>query len=690
MSAARSAWVLPARDDDERVEEEKSGAGGELVPEADSARTMSVDELRRVFGTRLERGGELASIKARLRWKFCSELLGRRDILPSRAPLTLNDRIVGSLFADHLEKAALPNSLAVFLPEARLASSLLSANDVVQALSLPEDGLLARQLLAAEESGTSLIVCVMEQLAAAATKRTTACGTQTDGDEDESTLLHRQLRAVHDDYMVKSESERAVPAATMEERMLAFQRDCEARYADQLAEELERMRTSELNAMRLEESIAYRQQLESARTELQREYEARFRKLKARDEERSAFFQRREREVESARYEHRQRVLSEMESLRIREADATRKADLEGRALRAMEQRVADKERRLDVQLRELEGRRATLAREAAEQLRVWKEEERDALTFREDSLRRERARFEEEVSDLQAERDAAHKLKVTLRGVEEEVEAQRRQLAAAAAAADAAAAEMAQLRAQLRHLRSRRVRCSRRRRQLPPLRFHFLLHAAQRHLQLVRGVTLRLQVAHFLLKPCALTAQAVFAERQRVTLLLLPHAQLLRRLPRQRRTTALQLTQLHVQPALLVGNTLLHGAQRAALQVGFARRIRLANAQRLHLRQHTLTVLIASGLHFALTPLEEGTALLIARLQLAEARLVLTLQLGACALQLLAVGNRLLQPHRIQLARAHALQLLRQLIGVPRLAVALECQHALLHRRGRHSTLAL
>lgn len=135
-----------------------------------------------------------------------------------------------------------------------------------------------------------------------------------------------------------------------------------------------RIREYEVHRVRAEEQAAFRQQLATARARADAEYQETLRGLKEREAAMTAAMQRRERvlslsstpplcsplapryashaaipvqELEQEQYEHRQRMLSEMESLRAREEELKRAADLDTRSVGMEEQRLRQLEKHL-------------------------------------------------------------------------------------------------------------------------------------------------------------------------------------------------------------------------------------------------------------------------------------------------------------------------------------------------------
>jgi len=66
--------------------------------------------------------------------------------------------------------------------------------------------------------------------------------------------LDQKLRKIDYSYMDKLELEKIMPYKALEERMLKFKRECEAKYKEDLESEIKRLKDFELSKMRMEEA----------------------------------------------------------------------------------------------------------------------------------------------------------------------------------------------------------------------------------------------------------------------------------------------------------------------------------------------------------------------------------------------------------------------------------------------------
>jgi hypothetical protein len=112
------------------------------------------------------------------------------------------------------------------------------------------------------------------------------------------------------------ERDGAIPREALEERMMAYQVQVDQQAREEVAAEIERWKDTELQEMRQAEAAAHRRELDICRAQWDKTYQDALAELKRREEESSTRLRRKEQEVETARFEQRQRILEDMERLR--------------------------------------------------------------------------------------------------------------------------------------------------------------------------------------------------------------------------------------------------------------------------------------------------------------------------------------------------------------------------------------
>ena len=266
---------------------------------------LSLHELKDSLRRNFRDTGVLSDITARLRRQFVSELARKGLGVPegkdaaartySNTNLPLHDKLLRSLVVDYLKANGLLQSLAVFLPESGLAvagSAVKSRPDILRGLLLHAGSdsfqrILQRAATAATDSSSpsenagsagcgSLLSAMIAELVQNSTALKLEAGCQTDASGPAAKeALAAQLRAAQETWLERSQRERDTPLRGVEERMLVYQRECEARAAADVAAAVARFRETELAAVKLAEAAARRRDVDAVHKELAADYAAR-------------------------------------------------------------------------------------------------------------------------------------------------------------------------------------------------------------------------------------------------------------------------------------------------------------------------------------------------------------------------------------------------------------------------------
>ncbi len=168
---------------------------------------------------------------------------------------------------------------------------------------------------------------------------------------------------------------------SIEERMIAFQRECEQRKNHEIELQMRYFRENELQRIRIEESSKCRQQIESLRKELDFDYRQRLQSHIEREQESSRRLAEQERKLQETLYDTRQMMQREIDELRSRELNHVRKVEMESQGLRLLELRLKEaqtvmesRERDITKMERDLELKRqetlTALRKEVSEQFK--------------------------------------------------------------------------------------------------------------------------------------------------------------------------------------------------------------------------------------------------------------------------------------------------------------------------------
>jgi hypothetical protein len=152
----------------------------------------------------------------------------------------------------------------------------------------------------------------------------------------------QQVRELHLSYTTRRETERLLPNKTIEERMIAFQRECEDRFRKDYESQLNQVRSMEMSRIRSEEANKKRVEIDLARKELEGSYQHRLQAHMDREAESMRIAADKARQASMLEYESRQRMQRELDDLRTREENSRRKIELETQGIRMLESRLKE------------------------------------------------------------------------------------------------------------------------------------------------------------------------------------------------------------------------------------------------------------------------------------------------------------------------------------------------------------
>ena len=196
-----------------------------------------------------------------------------------------------------------------------------------------------------QNGGVSLISAILEGLESSSTLHDSF--TQTD---DGNTPSERLLKRLDDvDYAFRQQQRaQAVgkgTAASVEDRLIQYQRKVDRKAKEEIASEVERLKSIEIQQMKLEERAHHRATLEVELRRLQEEHQRQMKAMKDRKDFVEEQMRRKEREIEKTSFDHRQQILKEIEMNRLREEDIQRRSELEKRSIEIERERVEDLEK---------------------------------------------------------------------------------------------------------------------------------------------------------------------------------------------------------------------------------------------------------------------------------------------------------------------------------------------------------
>lgn len=317
---------------------------------------------------------------------------------PAQAPPSLRHHVLNCLVGEYLLARGHAYSLSVFLAESGSgALPQLGRADLLRLVGVAPgsrlhtllagpgagEACLAEGVVAAlgelgGETSTNAVATASSNATAAAAPACKAEGAGQGSSQGgaapasgsgvlSSTQLAARLQAVEDDYRQRSAQAEAAAAAVLEERVAALQRECEARYAAQLAERLAAAREGEIAAARSAAEEAAARQVETERARLERAHAERLAALAAREEEILERARRQHRELDAAREDALRAGRADEERLRAWRADGEARVAAAQAAARQREQEAEAAARRAELQQQAGEQRLAVVL-EAAQQ----------------------------------------------------------------------------------------------------------------------------------------------------------------------------------------------------------------------------------------------------------------------------------------------------------------------------------
>ena len=378
-----------------------------------SSQNMSSGDLKSQLLSTMKRNGVLGNLKAQLRTQFLSELKALANTEGRRGPLEtqlrsndgqdLKTRVMNTLFAEHLKSMGYRYSLSIFLPESGMNTAPpLSRRDVLSTLNICRGHALYSGLTdppARAGEGPSLLAEIMTSLETRASSHDAVC--QTDGGNTPSERLLQRLGEVDHKF---AQLQRQEPRSNVEERLVSFQKRCDENAKKEISSEIERIRSVEIERMKMEERAKYRAMLDSEMHRLQEEHSAQLKAVTDRKNFIEDSLTRQKLEVERTAFDHRQRMLKEIELHRLREEETKRSREVDQRSLEVEKQRLVDLEREFQQQRSRFEQDRLSWTRRCEEDLAAFKADikrqylnRENDLAVKENNLKQEKAAFVEE-----------------------------------------------------------------------------------------------------------------------------------------------------------------------------------------------------------------------------------------------------------------------------------------------------
>jgi hypothetical protein len=397
----------------------------------DNEEAASYKRLRSNLKQVFKDSGVLSNVRAQIRKEFISGLGGNSSKLAGThvtvPGTTMKDRILLSSLYQFLKSRKLEHSVSVFVAEigADTSSFFLSDDDIARTLGIRTHDLINTTDENREPRNISLLENIMDcAVEKVHTRKVDSC-MQTEAGFSEGPLeaVELHIRQMRQSLYSRKETADFESSRTVEEKMIAYQRECEDRYRQELELRVRYIKENEIAKVRVEESRRAHAELDLLRKELEADYKHRLQMHSERETESIRKFAERERINQQTQYEAREKLQRQLDDLRDREKAASRKIDLEGKGLHMLELRMKEMQAVLESREREVSDREKSLDRRSRECLEKAHAEARSCVQVELDSIMREkmslildRQRLEDERASQSAWLESAHTTRTLLR----------------------------------------------------------------------------------------------------------------------------------------------------------------------------------------------------------------------------------------------------------------------------------
>ena len=312
---------------------------------------LSYDEFKFEMRSSLRDRGVVDSLKAQVRASLVQELQAKSvgGALAAKPAVGLAQQAVNALIADFLRSSSMPYTLSVFGPESggglgsdRGGGGATPRPDILTGLGLGNVG-------APTPDDSSLLEALIGHMRATLNKATAVCEVQTDPPRspEDAVDVEARLRDLDERFLRQSEAERGNPARGVEERMEAYQRECDERARTEIEAEVERMKETEISRARSEERAHFAAELSTRLDELEKEHSDRLTRQRRREQDVMTRLAEKERTLEAESHAQRQRMLEDLDRVSQKQADLDRQKAQHDRQCESDRQRATEREREL-------------------------------------------------------------------------------------------------------------------------------------------------------------------------------------------------------------------------------------------------------------------------------------------------------------------------------------------------------
>ena len=246
---------------------------------------------------------------------------------------------------------------------------------------------------------------------------------QTEDFNSDMLTLDEKLRRIDHSFMEQKDVERAAPFKSLEQRMLKYKQECEARFQNDLEKEVRRLKEFEVSRIRIEEAGRYRDKMEAFRQEMETLHLDKVRELKEREDNAVQRIRSRELELEKSAYLHRQQVLKTEEHARYRDTDAKKTVEMELLVVKSEKDRMSQTIHDYEQKIQELETFKLRLEKQHVEDLERFKSEYQRQYKDQDFEIHRRRLAMDEDEHRITLEKERLLRVETRCQAAEKELE---------------------------------------------------------------------------------------------------------------------------------------------------------------------------------------------------------------------------------------------------------------------------
>ncbi|KAJ3286919.1 oxidative DNA demethylase, partial [Borealophlyctis nickersoniae] len=341
-------------------------------------------------------------------------------------------KVIDSLVIEYLKRSGFEFTLSVFMPECGVArvEQIFTEHDVIRALHLDGDTSFHRALkesMGSSESGGALITRIFNGLSHVADVPTVEREMQTELEIED--LVEMRIRQADKDYTHRTQEQTKQNALALEDRIVRYQRELEARAQVEMEKQLARFKEIELAQMRVEERNKHQSDMEAVKSDAERRILEASERATAWEEQERKRLAVREKEMEKENLTLRQTLLDQSNRAVLAESQLRNEAELHAKSLEFEKDALQRRYDEVVAQLNEARGVKEKYSEKMQEAITQYKidlnREHANLLSH----VEVEKARIEAERAILQQKTESLEQAAAQVRSAQQEMQSVQNQL---------------------------------------------------------------------------------------------------------------------------------------------------------------------------------------------------------------------------------------------------------------------